>query len=133
MIEQRPMKYRAWDIRNKVMVPNACVLSPTRNLVTVNEEHFNSPFSFFDGCIWLQFVGYTDDNDVEVYEGDFLKQIIGGDVVAEKLEVVWNDGFRLFNHDEEDEDYQDSHAFPLNYHGTFEVWGNKFENVEVIK
>ncbi len=133
MIEQRPLKYRAWDIRNKVMVPDACVLTPTRNLVTVNEEHFNSPFSFFDGCVWLQFTGHVDTNGVDIYEGDYLKQTVNDVVVDSKLEVKWSEGaFYLFNCNEMDEDYKVSHAFPLNYAGTFEVWGNKYENAEVV-
>lgn len=114
------------------MVPNACVLMPTRNLVTVNEEHFNSDFSFFDGCIWLQYTGHDDENGVEIYEGDFMKQTYKGKVEFANLEVIWNgSGFMLFNHDEKDEDYQGAHTFPLNYSGEFEVWGNKFENTVI--
>jgi len=68
-----PIKFRAWDIRAKAMVYDACILTGVRNLVTVNEEHFNSPFSFFDGCIWMQYTGYNDIVDAEVYESDVVR------------------------------------------------------------
>ena len=66
-------KYRAWDIKKNEMVYDALKLSGTNQLVSVNAEYFNSPFSFFDGCIWMIFTEYLDDNAQEIYEGDLIK------------------------------------------------------------
>lgn len=73
-------KYRAWDIRNKQMVENALLLSGTNQLVTVNADYFNSPFSFFDGCIWVQCINAVDKNDVEIYERDILQTKSGSKI-----------------------------------------------------
>lgn len=62
-------KYIAWDFRNNKMVLDAVVLTETNQLVTVNANYFNSPFSFFDGCAWLKFTGLLDMNKKEIYEG----------------------------------------------------------------
>ncbi len=65
--------YRAWDIRKKQMVVPALTLSSTGQLVTVDEAHFNDPFSFFDGCIWMQSIGLTDYKGTEIYEDDWCQ------------------------------------------------------------
>ena len=71
----RELKFRAWDIKNNKMVYDALTLAETKQLVTVNEEHFNSPFSFFDGCKWMQFTGCKDSDEIDIYEGIYLNII----------------------------------------------------------
>ncbi len=69
-------RFKAWDIRNQKMVSDALSLAETQQLVTVNEEHFNNPFSFFDGCKWLMYSSLMDhSNKNEVCEGDIVKFI----------------------------------------------------------
>ena len=87
-------EYRAWDIRNSKMVYEALQTSETGQLVTVNAEYFNSPFSFFDGCKWMEFTGKKDSNGKKIFENDIL------DVDGLNGIVQWNDnrcGFGLFN------------------------------------
>jgi hypothetical protein len=66
-------KYRAFDIRRNEMVYDALLLSETGQLVTVNADHFNSPFSFFDGCKWMRYTGKEDKEGTEVYDGDIIE------------------------------------------------------------
>lgn len=66
-------KYRAWDIRNKQMVHDALKLSETQMLVEVDNDHFNNPFSFFDGCVWMRFTGKHDADGNELYDGDIVE------------------------------------------------------------
>lgn len=69
-LPSRINKYRAWDIRKSEMIYDAIQLSETGQLVTVNAPYFNSPFSFFDGCIWMQHTTLFDKNKKDIYEGD---------------------------------------------------------------
>lgn len=77
------VEFRAWDIRNDEMVPDALTLSEIRQLVTVN-ANFNNPFAFFDGCKWMQYIKKKDINGDKIFEGDILES--GSNVVVIKFD-----------------------------------------------
>ena len=76
-MKKREIKFRAWDIRKKQMVYDALLVSEKGQLVTVNESYFNSDFSFFDGCKWMQYLGMKDSTKwedlTEQERSDWLK------------------------------------------------------------
>lgn len=65
-------EFRAWDIRSSKMVNDALILTENQQLYSVNAD-FNSLFSFFDGCKWMQFIGIKDKNNIKIFVGDILK------------------------------------------------------------
>lgn len=122
MQENRELEFRAWDIRGLQMVYNACILTGTRNLVEVNEEHFNSSFSFFDGCIWMQYIGKTDINNKKIYEGD----IVITDEAEWIAKVIYDtDSFIVI-------DNNDGYSIGCNW-AKFEVIGNIYETPNLLK
>lgn len=127
-------KFRAWDIRNKKMVEDALVLSGTGQLVTVNASYFNSPFSFFDGCIWMQYVNIKDKNGREIYEDDIVRFWTYSTKNSRKgivSRVQFNNSQLLpfyddsYIQDEQGDWFVDSKGF--------EVIGNIHENPELLK
>lgn len=68
---------RAWDVRHKKMVYDALQTMETQQLVTVNAEYFNSPFSFFDGCKWMLYCGVSDMEKNELCEADIVQSDAG--------------------------------------------------------
>lgn len=69
----RTIKFRVWDVRHGQMIKNAVVLSKMPQLVTVDTQYFNSPFTLLDECNWMQFIGLKDKNGKEIYEDDYIK------------------------------------------------------------
>lgn len=125
LTEDTVREYRAYDIRNKIMVYDALKLTETHRLVTVNEQHFNSPFSFFDGCKWMQYTGRKDEKSTKIFESDILTDELEhlGEVVydneAGAFMVKWNDG---------DTTYLNDAA-----HLELEVKGNIYDDPDMIK
>ncbi len=57
-------KFRAWDIRQQLMVNEAIELIEIRDLVRCGLD-LSSPFNYFDGLVWMQYMGVKDMDGVE--------------------------------------------------------------------
>ena len=87
------LKFKAWDVGNKRMVPNALVLTnDDKQLVTMNTKYFARPTAFFEGCIWLQYTGKRDIDGVALCQGDILPSVYKKDGCPGLYEIVRSGG-----------------------------------------
>lgn len=138
----REIKFRAWDIRKSEMVNDALKLSETGQLVTVNAPYFNSQFSFFDGCKWMEYTGLKDKNGKMIYDKDIVKCHFFYEALGETLGVIEAEreiigeitfqelGLWIECSTQEDSGY----LIWINglHEESFEVIGNIYENPELI-
>jgi len=88
----REIRFRAWDIENKVMcdvshIFIANMVIPQTIMVSVGSEMKHCP----DDAILMQFTGLLDKNGREVYEGDIVKTVLIDDELIGTIEygVPW--------------------------------------------
>ena len=140
----RPIKFRAWDKRNKEWLYMRIDRGEFQGALLTS---YNAPNDYTD---WQQSTGLTDRRGKEIYEGDILLCGDGGsyfpqayDEAADeyrdvgKYVVRWGHGdYPAFTMDIPDEVCVDMQANPLSYlhaEGTMEVIGNIYEHPELVR
>lgn len=66
------LKFKAWDIRYKVMITDAVELIGVRELIRCRLD-LGNPFAYFDGLIWLRYMNVKDIDGIELCEGDVVQ------------------------------------------------------------
>lgn len=125
----RDIKFRAWDKKNKKMI-NVNILHFGQKQLNSFDEEWGKwhNYSKRGDCILIQYLGFTDRNGKDIYEGDIIKVYDWGvntkNKVLHTTPIIWSD--ELFGYDYE-------LSFDIDRYDMFrniEVIGNKYENLE---
>ena len=129
-MEYRIIKFRAWDTANDKMYEGGWSLSWDGKYWYDDNNNEWEVGPRLGGIIPLQFTGFVDKNDVEIYEGDLIK--INGKIVA----TVVYQNFGGWSFKWVDPTYitirqQNPEPFFLNI-SLFEVAGNIYEHAHLL-
>jgi len=137
-MNQREIKFRAWDKVSKLMIYGFWIGSITGMVRLVVQQAKDGSEVILGELIndleLMQFTGLKDKNGKEIYEGDLFDCIYKFDGCKKhKLEVIWNEesaGFKLKNHGECHQPNVSKTMWDLE---RLEVIGNIYENPELLK
>jgi len=128
-MNNRIIKFRAWDNHNKVMK-----IYSLKELAGEDKFGYDTEFeaiqSGFDNWIWMQFTGLKDKNGKEICEGDIVewKPVVLDRKMRGK--VIWHmESGAWFVKD----DIGDCNHLGLLLYISTEVIGNIYENPELLK
>ena len=123
------LKFRVWDTHRKTIYPAQEIRFKNNELLAVWRTHGER--CLVEGAVpIMQYIGAKDKNDIEIYEGDVIRENAG-----EKYRdyvVRWSDGKCGFIADTK----ALCKVFPCLNQGTakyLEVVGNIYENPEMVK
>lgn len=130
-MEQRTIKFRAWDKKYNVMWQGIELVKLLKYLVfqeMPNAEAYTAFKTHPDDFVWLQNTGIKDKNGREIFEGDVLSDTHYGT----KGQIIWKNEFARFvvqelNPEKEFELWSDNEML---YHTA--VIGNIYENPELL-
>lgn len=114
----REIRFRAWHKDYKVM----------------EEVDLNYWYNFNNNLyILMQYTGLEDENEVEIFEGDIVKETkvydYSDDVDVNIYQIIWNENITGFTA----EGKNGSNTIHQNNMGVCEVIGNIYENPELLE
>lgn len=128
----RPIKFRAWDSRNKKWAKQFSIQAHTGIEFQSSKELAN--------CVIEQFIGLTDKRGEEIFEGDLLRYVNPNKPKKDQPihEVVWVGDkarflFKRYFKDGTTDTAGFSNSSWGDSEGRFRVIGNIHENPELVK
>jgi uncharacterized phage protein (TIGR01671 family) len=125
-MNQRQIKFRAWDVEHKVITPVANISfgddgsAETSVFETApKQKHYRGLVDGENGIL-MRFTGLKDKNGKEIYEGDIVKRSFG-----RVHDIVWHEftaSFRIGRY-----------AITEMVFQKMEVVGNIYENPDLLK
>jgi len=118
----REIKFRAWDIENKLIVIPDYI---SGDGIVYEHAHYEPPQCI--NAILMQFTGLKDKNGKEIYEGDIVKVRSDGKIMT----ISWSEKFASFVINREGWAFQHwfGEAMAPN---DCEVIGNIYENPDLL-
>lgn len=131
----REIKFRAWDKKNNKMYTGITLYSHILEDQGVGfeaneDDWWNYPEAKY--IVWMQYTGFKDKNNKEIYEGDILRNTT---IKPQLVQVVWSsDIIGVFGGGFKVEKLQNEPDWMWRYDiEKLEVIGNIYENPELIK
>lgn len=117
----REIKFRAWLTLEKEMLYDFTTFTDHYT------DDFNNTIKYHqeNDLVLMQYTGLKDKNGVEIFEGDIVKEVIGGEIAY----VVYKKGSCSFTLEYKANVIGDG----LHYDSHIEIIGNIYENKELIK
>lgn len=142
-MENREIKFRAWDAENKTMYANV-ICGRDVVIVEINEDELKDGFIDPDyyttankmengmlSFILMQFTGFSDKNGKEVYEGDYLKYSDDSDVSHHR--IFWDKTNGRWDDDRLEDGDSNTHYYGFDFVKDCKIIGNIYENPELLK
>jgi uncharacterized phage protein (TIGR01671 family) len=137
----KEMKFRVWlkdkqvmeKVRSIEWAGIAVSSGFIKNIDTISDRYYSKDYNGTENYILMQYTGLEDENEVEIFEGDIVKETkvydYSDDVDVNIYQIIWNENVTGFTA----EGKNGSNTIHQNNMGVCEVIGNIYENPELLE